>query len=337
MSDSADICQLYKYDKESYLSSHDTPQHFASSFVAEEIFDDKVSWLNYHSIECKTEISALMRNLKVDKLVVEDIYEDKLRPKIEEYNGYVFFSVRSALPSKHSGMLHQEQISFVLAKNYLISLQERKSDHFTEVRSRIVTNKGKIRSKGTDFLLWRMLEAIVENYYEVLEDITKRTEYLEKMVLKSTHADVLKQIESEKKRLMELRKIVLPMKDITTQIDQSQHEIFIKENYYYFSDLRAYTQGVLEEIDSTKQLLDGLTNLYYAVQGQKMNEIMKVLTVVSAVFIPLTFIAGLYGMNFDNIPELHHKNGYFYTLGAMVLIGLVLLTIFYKRGWLSKK
>jgi magnesium transporter len=332
-----ETCQLFKYDREFFLVTKNTPEFFAKNFVASEVNENKVAWLNYHSILQTEEITKLCENLSVDKLVVEDIYTEKQRPKVEEYNNYIFFSVRSALPLENqSYALKQEQISFILGEHYLISFQQKKSDHFTEVRERIEHNKGKIRLKGPDFLLFRMLEAIVDNYYEVLEEITQSTQRLEKRVMRSSQSEILKLIEQDKKRLAELRKLALPMKDITSQIQKSENPFFRKENKYYFDDLRDYCIGVLEEIDINKQILDGLTNLYYAVQGQRMNEIMKLLTVVSAIFIPLTFIAGLYGMNFEYIPELQVKNGYFITLGSMLVITILLIFYFKRRGWIGK-
>lgn len=337
MEKDSDVCQLYKYDPEYFLVTKNTPAYFAKNFLVSDIDPSEVAWLNFHSISFPAEIGEMCQHLGVDKLVVEDIYCEKQRPKVEEYNDYVFFSVRSALPIENEARhLRQEQISFILGDHYLISFQQKSSDHFTEVRERIELKKGKIRSKGPDFLLFRMLEAIVDNYYEVLEEITESTARLEKRVMRNTQSETLKLIEQDKKRLAELRKLALPMKDITNQIQKSKNPIFREENKYYFDDLRDYCSGVLEEIDINKQILEGLTNLYYAVQGQRMNEIMKLLTVVSAIFIPLTFIVGVYGMNFENMPELQTKYGYFVALGSMLLISILMIFYFKRRGWLGK-
>jgi magnesium transporter len=337
MENESKICQLYQYDREFYLVTRNTPEYFAKNFFVSEMNPDEVSWLNFHSILPTNEIMELCQNLGIDKLVVEDIYTEKQRPKVEEYNKYVFFSIRSALPVENeSGRLVQEQISFILGEHYLISFQQKKSDHFTEVRDRIESNKGKIRSKGPDFLLFRMLEAIIDNYYEVLEKISESTNRLEKRVMRNPQSETLKLIEYDKQRLAELRKLALPLKDITSQIQKLQDSFFRVENKYHFDDLRDYCYGVLEEIDIQKQILDGLTNLYYAVQGQRMNEIMKLLTIISAIFIPLTFIAGIYGMNFENMPEIRMKYGYFIALGSMLLIAVLLILYFKRRGWLGR-
>ena len=330
-------CQVYKYDNDFFLVTKNSPEYFAKEFVSTEIQKDQVVWLNFHDISDRLSIEKLGESLSIDKLSIEDIFKEKHRPKLEEYPNYLFFSIRSALPDeKNIFILEQEQISFILGEHYLISFQAKKSDHFTDVRMRIEKNRGKIRVKGPDFLLFRMLEAIIDNYFEVLEHITDTIEELELRILHNTTSDTLKMIELQKRKLNELRKIVIPLKEATSQLEKSQSPLIDAANHYYFTDLRENCLSVLEEIDSNKQILDGMNNLYYAIQGQRMNEIMKLLTIISAIFIPLTFIAGIYGMNFKNIPELETQNGYFITIGVMLLVAILSIFYFKKRGWLKR-
>jgi magnesium transporter len=333
MADSKNTCQTYKYHEESYILTKNTTAYFAKQFACNEIEKDKVVWLNFHSIEDRKDIEQLCKSLKIDQLSIEDIYEENNRPKIEEYEEYLYFSIRSALPNKTGKNLEQEQISFFLGENYLISFQEKSSDHFTSVRERIEKNKGKIRVKGPDFLLFRMLEAIIDNYFEVIEEISQRVIDLEKYCLKNTDSDTLQMIEKEKRKLVELKKIVTPLKETTSQLQKSNSKLINNKNHYVFSDLLEGCLSVLDEIESNKQLLEGITNLYFAMQGQRMNEIMKMLTIVSSIFIPLTFIAGIYGMNFQFMPELNSKYGYFFTLIIMSLISIILILYFRKKGW----
>jgi magnesium transporter len=246
--------------------------------------------------------------------------------------------VRSALPAENNiFVLQQEQISFILGKNYLISFQQKSSEHFTDVRDRIEKKRGKIRYKGADFLLFRMLDAIVDNYFEVLVDITDSIEKLEMKLIRVANSDTLKMIEFQKRKLIELRKIVLPLKDVAFQLEKTQSQFINSDNHPYFADLKENCLAVMEEIDANKQILEGMANLYYAIQGQRMNEIMKVLTVVSAIFIPLTFIVGVYGMNFKYMPELEYKYGYYTIVAIMFAISISLLLFFVKRGWLKRK
>lgn len=337
MPENNQTCQIYKYDNDFFLLTKNSPEYFAKEFVSTEIQHDTVVWLNFHSIEDQCNIEKLCDSLAIDKLTIEDIYKENHRPKLEEYSNYLAFSVRSALPNeKNIFILEQEQISFLLGERYLISFQEKSSDHFTVVRERIEKKRGKIRTKGPDFLLFRMIEAIIDNYFEVLEHITDTIEELETRILHNSSSETLKMIELQKRKLVELRKIVIPLKEVTSQLEKTQSHLINPENHYYFSDLKENCLSVLDEIDANKQILDGLANLYYAIQGQRMNEIMKLLTIVSAIFIPLTFIVGVYGMNFDNMPELRTKNGYFIAMGVMVLIAVSLIIYFRKKGWLGK-
>ena len=331
-------CQLYKYNTSFYAVKNDDSEVFGSSFSENELDNDHVAWLNFHGLDDLKSIEDLCHRLDLDKLTNENIHTSTRRPKIEEYPKYVFFQIKSALPTeKNDSLLNQEQISFILGSNYLISFQEKAADHFSDIRDRIVKARGKIRSKGPDFLLFRMLEAIIDNYFEVLENITERIENIDERIHNTNNKTIFKEIELEKRKLIELRKIIQPTRDITLQILNSESNFLDKSNLRYFANLKSSCLSILEEIDANKQILEGLTNLYYASQGQRMNQIMKVLTIVSAIFIPLTFIVGVYGMNFENIPELKHQNGYFIIMACMLILGISLLAYFIKRGWLNRE
>ena len=192
-------CQIYKYNSDNFVLTKNTTSYFAKEFVNSEIEADKVVWLNFHSTEDRINIETLCKSLNIDNLSIEDIYENNNRPKIEEYDNYLYFSIRSALPNSLTrNNLEQEQISFFLGQHYLISFQEKSSDHFTSVRDRIEKNKGKLRMKGTDFLLYRMLEAIIDNYFEVIEEISTTVINLEKHCLKNIDSNTLQLIENEK-------------------------------------------------------------------------------------------------------------------------------------------
>ncbi|MEY4602812.1 MAG: hypothetical protein RIT43_104 [Bacteroidota bacterium] len=325
-------CQLYKYDSEFFLITRETPAYFAEEFVQATLDEDFVSWLNFHSLEDKKSIQRLCEHLQIDLLSVEDIYEEKRRPKVEEYPNYVFFSVRSVLPGVNNSLV-MDQISFVLGKNFLISFQGKSSDHFTDVRDRIEKKRGKIRFKGPDFLLFRMLEAIIDNYFEVLESISDSLHVLESKLIHHAHPNTLRMIEEENRKLVELRKIVVPMRDVTSQLEKLSNTYLEAENHHYFADLKENCLSVLEEIDGDKQILEGMSNLYYAAQGQRMNEIMRVLTVVSSIFIPLTFIVGVYGMNFEYMPELKKPYGYYTVWGVMLLIAILMIIFFIRKDW----
>ncbi len=331
------VAQLYKYNAESVTLIEEDVPFFASNFkpLEEPQFTE---WLNIHSLEDKESIKRICDGLSIDVLIQEAIFLGTRRPRLEEYPDYIFFSIESALPTliKDNYELVKERMSFIIGDNFMISFQSGPSGHFPNVRDRIENKRGKIRMKGPDFLLYRMLEAINDNYIEVVEESLEAIIRLDKAVMKWPPADLLRQIEWEKRKLVDLRKTVQPMRDVLLQIDRVENNLIIEANCLYFQELKDTCASLLEEIDAQKQMLEGISNMYYSVQGQKMNEIMKVLTVISAIFIPLTFIVGVYGMNFENMPELKMKYGYFYALGGMVLLTVILVFVFWKRGWLRR-
>jgi magnesium transporter len=329
--------QLYKYNATFYSVKQESSSYFADEFLESELDNDHVAWLNFHGIEDTESIEQLCHKLGIDKLTIESIHKQVRRPKVEEYSKYMSFHVMSALPKELGNpFLHQDQISFLMGENYLISFQDKPSDHFPDVRDRIEKGRGKIRTKGSDFLLFRMLEAIIDNYFEVLEEISTQIEKIDTQLHLTQDKSILASIELEKRKLIELRKIAQPMRDVTNQLENSESPFIQSSNRHYFRSLRSSCMSILEEIDANKQILEGMANLYYAAQGQRMNEIMRVLTVVSSIFIPLTFIVGIYGMNFEHMPELKYTYGYYSVIAFMFALSIGLVVLFIKRGWIKK-
>jgi magnesium transporter len=329
--------QLYKYNATFYSVKQESSSYFADEFLESELDSDHVAWLNFHGIEDTESIEQLCHKLGIDKLTIESIHKQVRRPKVEEYSKYMSFHVMSALPKELGNpFLHQDQISFLMGENYLISFQDKPSDHFPDVRDRIEKGRGKIRAKGSDFLMFRMLEAIIDNYFEVLEEISSQIETIDAQLHLTQDKSILASIELEKRKLIELRKIAQPMRDVTNQLENSESPFIQSSNRHYFRSLRSSCMSVLEEIDANKQILEGMANLYYAAQGQRMNEIMRVLTVVSSIFIPLTFIVGIYGMNFEHMPELKYTYGYYSVIAFMFALSIGLVLLFIKRGWIKK-
>lgn len=329
---------FYRFSKEELTKEKFNTEPFVEGFSADLLSDDKTSWINFYIMDDLPVIEKFCKKENYNALVFQNIRETDIRPQFEDFGNYLFFTIRSAVPSS-AGVyrFHQEQLSFILGENYLFSFQSKPSDYFATVRDRLENSKGIIREKGADFLLYRMLDAIIDNYFEVMDINTVAIEELDSKITKTSNPKILSSIELQKRKLMELRRIVLPMKEISIALESSKSPLFKKETHHYYTDLKNNCVSILEEIESNKNALEGLTNLYYAVQGQRMNEIMKLLTIVSTIFIPLTFVAGIYGMNFENIPELKMKNGYYITWGVMIAITVGLLFYFKKRGWLDRK
>lgn len=331
-------CQLYKYNQSFFFIQKESSFYFAENFSTNDLDNDHVYWLNYHGLDEKENIGALAKKLGIDKLIIEALHLPVRRPKIEEYPTFIYFTVSSLLPNDNQdNTLNKDQISFILGSNYLISYQDKSSCHFSEVRDRIENSRGKIRSKGADFLMHRMLESVIDNYFEVLSDTIKNIEEIDEKILKYQSKQLFRDLENEKRKLIILRKIVLPMREICSELLSSDSIFIQKDNTRYFNNLQKSCNTILEEIDANKQILEGLANLYYAAQGQRMNQIMKFLTVISSVFIPLTFIVGIYGMNFKYMPELDNPKGYFNVLVVMAILSISLLLYFIRKGWLNRE
>jgi len=330
-------CELYKYNQCFYAIKKESIAYFASDFLEAELDDDHLCWLNVHGLSDKAAIRQLCTKLNIENISIENIYINQRRPKVEEYKNYLYFSVHftNSMP-RDVEHLQVDQVTFFLGKDYLITLQTSGNRYFDLVRERIEMAKGKIRSQKADFLLYRCMEAILDNYYAIIDEVIGATDSLEKRLHEQEDKKILHDIEAQKRKLIQLRTISRPLRDMTEQIMSSEGELIKSENLRYYKNLNNHSINLIIEIDSQIQILDGLANFYYAAQGQRMNEIMKVLTIVSSIFIPLTFIAGVYGMNFENMPELKMTYAYFAVMGLMISIGIGLFVYFLRRGWLKR-
>ena len=196
-------CQLYKYNQSFFFIQKESSSYFAENFSTNDLDNDHVYWLNYHGLDEKENIGDLAKKLGIDKLIIEALHLPVRRPKIEEYPSFIYFTVSSVLPNDNQdNTLNKDQISFILGSNYLISYQDKSSCHFSEVRDRIENSRGKIRSKGADFLMHRMLESVIDNYFEVLSDTIKNIEEIDEKILKYQSKQLFRDLENEKRKLI---------------------------------------------------------------------------------------------------------------------------------------
>ena len=321
--------QLYKYNKNE-LTINDKVLDFT---FFEKASQEHIHWLNFHGLHDVELIEKLGKYIDLDRLTIRQLLDTTLRPKVEEYDHYIFFSVKSVLKNKDGGLI-VEQMSFILGQHYVISFQEEPADHFDHIRNKIVEALGQVRKCGADFLLYQLLDAVLDNYFETIEQLNSETKNLEKMVLTNPTQESLIELEQAKYTTEMIKKSLSPFKDSIRAI-LNRHKSFItEENVRYFQDLMNNCTSAIEEIDATSKSLESLTNIYFSALSQKMNETMKVLTTVATIFIPLTFIAGIYGMNFENMPELKYDNGYFLALGGMALVLVGMIIYFKRKKWL---
>ncbi|MFK7032044.1 magnesium/cobalt transporter CorA [Flavobacterium oreochromis] len=325
--------QLFVYDTDTLIESADG---FFEQMIVDVDFK-KQNWINIHGLTDLEKIQKIGAFLEVDKFILGDILNTTKRTKIDEYHNILFFSIKSILPVEHSDNIKVEQISFLLKDGILTSFQEKKSDFFAHIRERIRTHSGIVRDKEVDYLLYLLLDAIIENFFITIETEEDKVEALINISKTNSKPEILEQIEKHRDNFNFLKRSIIPLRDslysIRSTKDDNVFNVIKKENFSFFDRLHQKCLELLEQIEYDLTTLDSASNFYFASQSHKMNEVMKTLTIVSVFFMPLTFIVGVYGMNFDNMPELHWKYGYFIVMASMIIL-LVVMAIYFKwRKW----
>ncbi len=299
---------------------------------------DNSNWLNLHGLTNITLIKDLTEKLNLNSLIVSDILNIARGTRLDELDECLFFSIKSILPNENDlNSIKIEQISFLIHDNLLISFQEKRGDFFTHIRERLRNNTGIVRKKKVDYLLYLMLDAILENYYITIDEKENEIEQLLSLSKSSDNPQIIVDIERNREIFYLLKRSLLPLKEalftIKTIKEDDEFNSIEPSNFVFFSRLHQKTIELLEQIDYDMTSLDSASNFYYTTQGHKMNEVMKTLTVISSVFLPLTFIAGIYGMNFKYMPELNYHYGYYVIIGAMFLIVIAMLIYFKRKNW----
>ena len=322
------LSQLYTYN-DSTVTNKDAIEDF--SFFSQPSPGHSY-WLNLHGIHDVELIEKIGATAGFDRLTIRQLLDTTQRSKAEHYLNYLFLNVKSILKGS-DGSLLSEQISFVLGPHYIVSFQEEVGDHFEGVRNRLRQGLGLVRHRKADYLLALLLDAILDNYFESMEQINKEIVSLEQEVFMDPSKESLIRLEAQKGTAQIIKRSLRSFNEVASNISNQPSVLFEKENIRYFKALENSTTAAIDEIDTTLKNMDGLTNIYFASLSQKMNEIMKMLTTVATIFIPLTFLAGIYGMNFDYMPELKYRYGYFMVWGTMVLIVLVMVIFFRRKKW----
>ncbi len=322
--------EVFDYDKNSYEEKELSKIEEAFSFKDTE----PVTWININGINHTEAIEKIGYHYKLHPLILEDIANTQQRPKIDEYDGYLFV-VLKMLYFDLDGKLEIEHISFVLGSNYVISFQEADGDVFDAIRNRIRTGKGRVRSMGSDYLLYALMDAVVDNYFNLIEAMGEKIEELEDDLFEEKpNDDITYDIQGQKREILKIRRAVFPLREVVNRIEKSDHPFITDKTQFYLRDLYDHIIQVSESIDIYREMIWGLMDMYMTTISNKMNEVMKVLTIITSIFIPLSFLAGIYGMNFEYIPELKFKYGYFVLWGVMIVIFFGLLYYFKRKKWL---
>ncbi|MEQ8303359.1 MAG: magnesium/cobalt transporter CorA [Cyclobacteriaceae bacterium] len=290
-------------------------------------------WLNVHGMHEVELVEKIGEALNLERLTVRQLLDTTQRPKVDDYDEYLFFSVNSILKTE-SQQLNIEHLSFVLGRNYVLSFQEELGDHFDHIRYKMRENLGLVRKRECDFLLFQMLDAILDNYFETIDIINHEVTLVERETISNPKQSTLLLIEKNKKDVDKIKKSLSPFKEALTNILKDRTHFINKRNRKYYRDLKNSCMNAIEEANATYTALESLTNIYFSSLSQKMNETMKVLTTVATIFIPLTFIAGIYGMNFEHMPELKWRYGYYTIWGVMIGVMIGMIIYFRRKKWL---
>jgi magnesium transporter len=294
---------------------------------------ESVTWININGLHDVDTIGRIGKVFDLHPLVMEDILNTGQRPKIDDYDAYLFIVLKMIRFDRQTGMVMNEQMSLVVGERFILTFQERPGDVFEPVRERIRRQKSRIRAGGTDYLAYALMDTVVENYISVIEHIGEQIEDLEEEILSDHDKKVMEKINRFKRETSYLKKSIRPAREAIFQLLRLESDLIHEKTHFFFKDLEDLITHATEAIDTYRDLLTDQLNIYNSVTANKMNDIMKVLTIFAAIFIPLTFIAGIYGTNFDYLPELRYKYSYFIFWGVLVVIAGALLGYFKKKKW----
>jgi len=300
------------------------------------LFKDKptVTWINVDGLHQVEILEKLGGCYGLHPLVLEDILNTDQRPKMEDYGEYLYIVLRMLNYNDKSSEIESEQISLILGPNFVISFQEREGDTFNPIRERIRNGKGRIRKMEADYLAYTLLDSIVDNYFIILEKLGEKIEFLEDKLVTHPTSEILQVIHHLKREMIFLRKAVWPLREVISGLERGESSLIKESTKVYLRDVYDHTIQTIDTIETYRDMVSGMLDIYLSSVSNRLNAVMKVLTIIATIFMPLTFIAGIYGMNFKYMPELEWRWGYPIIWLIMVGIGVFMLAYFRKKKWL---
>jgi magnesium transporter len=293
------------------------------------------TWINIDGIHQVEVMEKFGKAFGLHPLVMEDVVNTDQRPKAEDYGDYLYIVARELSYNDSTGEIGNEQMSLILGRNFVLSFQETEGDMFDPIRDRIRNSKGKVRKSGADYLLYSLLDSIVDSYFSVLEKLGERIELLEDQLVTDPTPATLRAIHNMKRDNIGLRRSIWPLREVITSLYRDESELIQDTTRLFLRDVYDHTIQVIDTIETYRDLLGGMLDIYLSSQSNRMNEVMKLLTIIATIFIPLTFIAGVYGMNFKNMPEIEAWNyGYAFTWAVMIAAAISMLIYFRRKKWL---
>jgi magnesium transporter len=304
----------------------------------EESFEYKdtppVTWINIDGLHEVEIIEKIGSHFNIHPLILEDIVNTAQRPKVEDFEDYIYFVFKMLKFDEKSSHITSEQVSLILGPHYLISFQEAEGDVFNFVRQRIRKGRGRIRKSGPDYLAYALIDAVVDHYFLILEKVGEKIEQFEEKVQSDPTPEILQNIHNLKREIIYFRKQVWPVREVLSTWQKTESALVQDANKVFISDVYDHTIQVIDTIESFRDIISGMMDLYLSTVSNKMNEVMKVLTIMATIFIPLTFVAGIYGMNFKFMPELEWKWSYPILWVLLVIIFFGMIYYFKRKKWL---
>jgi magnesium transporter len=294
-----------------------------------------VSWFTIDGVHDAEALRVIGENFNLHPLVLEDIANTQQRPKIEDFDSYIFIAMKMITYDEELKEICAEHVSFIIGDGYVLAFLEDEGDVFEPVRQRLRAGKGKIRKLRADYLAYALIDAVVDNYFAVLEDLGELIDDTEEEVVGAPTTDTLKTVHHLKRELIYLRRSVWPLREVVSAMLRDDSDLIGDETKIFLRDLHDHTIHVIDTVETMRDIVAGMLEVYLSSVSNKMNQVMKVLTVMSSIFIPLTFVAGVYGMNFQHMPELSWPYGYPLVMFLMGVGAIALLVAFRRRGWLS--
>ena len=293
-----------------------------------------VTWINIDGVSDARTIQEIGEGFGLHPLILEDIMNTDQRPKVEDFGNYLYIVLKMLLYDDGKGTVVTEQVSIVLGPGFVISFQEREGDVFNPIRDRIRTARGLIRKMGPDYLTYALIDAIVDNYFAILEKLGEKIEYLEDELVTNPTLETLREIHELKRDMIFLRKSVWPLREVISKLEREGSKLINETTGIYLRDVYDHTIQVIDAVETFRDMLSGMLDIYLSSISNRMNEVMKVLTIIATIFIPLTLVSSVYGMNFTHMPELDLPWSYPLVLVSMAIIAGLMLVYFRRKRWL---
>jgi magnesium transporter len=290
-------------------------------------------WINVDGLDRVDIIEKLGDCFNIHPLTLEDILNTRQRPKTEDYDSYIYSVLKMILLDPEKKEIIIDQISIIFGFNYILSFQEREGDVFDPVRERFENPSSRLRKSGVDYLAYSLIDAVVDNYFLILEHFGEEIEYLEEGLVTQPRPETLKTIQKYKRDLITLRKSVWPLRELINGLQRVESGLIKETTSIYLRDIYDHTIQVIDSVEELRDILSSMVDVYLSSLSYRMNDVMKVLTVIATIFIPLTFISGVYGMNFKYMPELNWRWGYPAVMFGMILLAVSMFIYFKKRKW----